>query len=325
MKVLEYEKYNSIENFKLIDVSTPKPKENEILIKVKASSINSYDYRIMKGKPFLVRLQKGLFKPKKPYLGCDVAGSVEKVGSNVTKFKVGDNVFGCLADGNGDNAYSEYVCAKENIIAPIPNNVSFNEAATIPMAGLTALQALRDFGKIKKDQKVLINGSTGGVGMFAIQIAKESGAIVTGVCKAESMNKVIEIGADYVIDTKEDFLNKGIKYDLIIDVVANHSFSEYKKILNENGICVMVGFSKMGHMLKVLINSAFSKNKKQKIVLAMAKNSIVTDLNLMAELVSLDKIKPVIDKEFEFTKIKEAFEYYEKEHIKGKIIIKMID
>lgn len=240
----------------------------------------------------------------------------------MTKFNVGENVFGCLADGNGDNAFSEYVCVNENIIAIKPEVISFEEIATIPMAGLTALQAIRDYGQIKKGQKVLINGASGGVGAFAVQIAKAYGAEVTGVCRTESLDIVSAIGADYVIDyTKEDFTEMGKKYDLIIDIVANHTFSKYRHILSEDSICVMVGFSGLFHMMNTGISSLLSKKKKKKIKILMAQNTVVYDLIQISDLIQNEKIKPVIDKTFSLEDISKAFEHFETKHIKGKLII----
>lgn len=322
MKAIKMEKYDSPETLHLVDTEKPVPNNNEVLIKVHTSTINSYDYKMMKGNPFMIRFQKGLLKPKKDSLGCDVAGIVEEVGKNVTKLKVGDNVFGCLADGNGDNAYSEYVCVNENILAIKPNVISFEEIVTIPMAGLTALQAIRDYGQIKKGQKVLINGASGGVGTFAVQIAKAYGAEVTGVCRTENLEMVSAIGADYVIDyTKENFIKMSKKYDLIIDTVANHTFSKYKPILSDDSTCVMVGFSSLRHMLNTGISSFLSKGKNKKIKILLAQNTRVNDLIQISKLVENKEIQPVIDKIFFIQNISKAFQYFEAEHIKGKLVI----
>ncbi|MFV0362433.1 MAG: NAD(P)-dependent alcohol dehydrogenase [Suipraeoptans sp.] len=322
MKTVRMQKYNSPESLQLLDIEKPNPKDNEVLIKVCASTINSYDFKKMKGKPIVMRLQNGIFSPKKNSLGCDVAGIIEKIGKNVTNFNIGDTVFCCLADGYGDNAYSEYVCANENIIAIKPDSVSFEEIASIPMAGVTALQALRNFGEIQEGQKVLINGASGGVGTFAIQIAKAHGAEVTGVCRTESLSTLSSLGADYVIDyTVEDFMESKKKYDLIIDIVANHTFSEYKSILTENGFCVMVGFSSFSHMLNTAVNSLLSKKNKQKIKMLLAQNAVVSDLIHVSELVQEKKIHPTIDKTFLLEDISKAFQYFETEHITGKLII----
>lgn len=322
MKTVIMQKYNSPESLELLDIEKPIPKDSEVLIKVCTSTINSYDFRKMQGNPFMIRFQNGLFSPKKNSLGCDFAGVVESLGKGVTKFNVGDAVFGCLADGYGDNAYSEYVCVDEDIIAFKPDQVSFEEVGTIPMAGLTALQALRDSGEIKKGQKVLINGASGGVGSFAVQIAKAYGAEVTGVCSTRNLSMVSSIGADYVIDyTAEDFMKNKKKYDLIIDMVANHTFSEYKAILNENGNCIMVGFSSLLHMLNTGINSFLSKKKKKKIKVLMAKNTVVNDMNQISELVKRKQVIPVIDRTFSLNDISEAMQYFETSHVKGKLVV----
>jgi NADPH:quinone reductase and related Zn-dependent oxidoreductases len=322
MKTIIMNKYNSLDDLSLTEMDNPSPKNNEVLIKVHSSTINSYDMRMFKGKPFMVRFQKGILSPRKKGLGCDVAGVVEKIGSDVTKFKIGDSVFGCLADGYGDNAYSEYVSVDENILAIKPDSVSFEQVATIPMAGLTALQALRDSGQIKRGQKVLVNGASGGVGSFAVQIAKAYGAKVTGVCRTESIEHLYAIGVDYIIDyTKEDFFKQKKKYDLIIDIVANHTFSKYKSILTESGTCVMVGFSTMGHMINTAIKSFLTKKKKKKIKILFARNTNVNDLNELSELVKNGKVTPIIDKTFLLEDIPKAFQYAETKHKKGKLVI----
>ena len=324
MKTVIRKKYGNHQILNIEDREKPEPKEDQVRIKVMDSTINSYDTRLMKGDPFLVRFSSGLTKPKNQNLGCDVAGVIEKVGPNVEHFKVGDEVFTCLADGNGDNAYSEYVCVTESILAPKPKNLSYEVVATIPMAGLTALQAIRDFGKIQSGQKVLINGATGGVGSFAVQSAKLFGAHVTAVCRTEKEAFVRSIGADTMIDyTKENILESKVKYDLIIDVVANHSFKEYKPILTETGRCVMVGFSTIPHMIKTTMNASQTKQKDQKIVVAMANNTMVSDLTFMAEQMSQNKLTAVIDQIFPLTDIHQAFNFYEEEHLEGKVVITM--
>ncbi len=242
------------------EVEKPVPKDSEVLIEVRAASLNPLDGHLMRA-PFPLRLMTGLRKPKNTRLGVDVAGQVEAVGRNVTQFKPGDEVFGaCRA------AFAEYACASESRLVMKPNKVTFEQAASVPVAGLTALQGLRDKGKIQPGQKVLINGASGGVGTFAVQIAKSFGADVTGVCSTRNVDVVRSIGADHVINyTKEDFTQSGQRYDLIFDNVSNHSFSERRRILNSNGICVLAGiggagshagqWARLGGSLKALVAS----------------------------------------------------------------------
>ncbi|MGL9728070.1 NAD(P)-dependent alcohol dehydrogenase [Enterococcus sp. DIV0756] len=322
MRTVIKEKYGDYQVLKLKERPIPVPNEKQVLIKVRASTINAYDVHLVKGDPFPVRMTAGLCRPKNNQLGCDLAGVIENIGSKVTKFKKGDEVFTCLADGNGDDAYSDYVCVNEELLTLKPRGISHEEAATIPMAGLTALQSVRDFGKIQPGQKVLINGATGGVGSFAVQIAKLFGGIVTAVCRTEKEEFAYSIGADYFIDyTKENLITSREKYDLIIDVVGNHAFSEYKKVLNEKGTCVMVGFSSISHMIKVGWDIFRTRNKQQKIVLSFAKNSQVEDLEFLAEKMNDKKINAIIDQTFSLSDIQQAFQYFEAEHLNGKVVI----
>lgn len=324
MKAVVRDKYGGYQSLKIQEIPKPTPSENQVRIKVHASTINAYDDHLMKGEPFPVRVSEGLLAPKKQQLGCDLSGTVEEVGSKVSKFKNGDEVITCLADGNGDNAYAEYVCVNENLLALKPHGIFFEEAATIPMAGLTALQSVRDFGKIQPGQKVLVNGATGGVGSFAVQIAKLFGGTVTAVCRTDKKDFAYSIGADHVIDyTKESFIADREKYDLIIDVAASHTFAEYKNILEKKGICVMVGFSSMTHMMKVGWSIFRTKKKEKKIVLSFAKNAQVEDLLFLADQMKEKKIKAVIDQVFPLSDIQEAFNYFETEHLQGKVVITM--
>src|SRR3990172_5073039 len=241
MKAIVYTKYGPPDILRLKDIEKPTPKEDDVLVKVHAASANPLDWHRMRGAPFLVRLMDGLFKPKNPKLGADVAGRVEAVGRNIEQFKPGDEVFGISRGGAG--AFAEYVCARENALALKPANISFEEAAAVPVAAFTALQGLRDKGQIQSGQKVLINGASGGVGTFAVQIAKSFEAEVTGVCSTRNLDMVRSIGADHVIDyTRDDFTKNGQRYDLILDAAAYRSVSDYRRALSPQGIYVLILF-----------------------------------------------------------------------------------
>jgi NADPH:quinone reductase-like Zn-dependent oxidoreductase len=312
MKAIVCAKYVSPEVIRIKEFKKPIPKDNEVLIRVYAASINSYDWRIMRGKPFMVRLIKGLFKPR-AILGADFAGTVETVGREAKKFKAGDEVYGDLSASDG--AFAEYVCAPENVLALKPSGATFEEAASVPMAACTALTGLRDTGKIKAGHKVLINGASGGVGTFAVQIAKSFGAEVTAVCSTGKMDVAFSIGADYVIDyTREDYTKNGQHYDLILDIAANHSISELKQVLKPKGICAVVGFSTMANMLK----TALWGGKRISMVLAKPNSD---DLLFMNKLLETGKVKPVIDRCYSLDETAEAFRYFENRLVKGKVII----
>ena len=251
MKAIIYTKYGPPEVLQLKEVEKPVPKDNEVLVKVIAASANPADWHMIRGEPKFARLAFGLFKPKKVIPGIDIAGKVEAVGKNVKEFQPGDEVFG---DCGWGGAFAEYACVTENRLVPKPANISFEEAASVFVAAITALQGLRDKGKIQSGQKVLINGASGGVGTFAVQLAKYFGAEVTGVCSTRNLELVRSIGADKVIDyTKEDFTNTSQRYDLIIDNVANRSVINLKRALSSNGICVIVGFSSLSRMFQQML------------------------------------------------------------------------
>src|SRR5437016_1152073 len=242
VKAIIRQKYGSPDVLELTEVEAPAPKDNEVLVEIHAASANPLDWHYMRGAPFLARLGEGLRKPRDTRLGVDIAGRVEAVGNNVTQFQPGDEVLGDCAGG-----FAEYASARENKLALKPANISFEEAAAVPVAAITALQGLRDMGKIQPGQKVLVNGASGGVGTFAVQIARSFGTEVTGVCSTRNVDLVRSIGADHVIDyTKEDFTKSEQRYDLIFDLIGNHSFSERRRILNPNGICVMAGVGGAG-------------------------------------------------------------------------------
>jgi NADPH:quinone reductase-like Zn-dependent oxidoreductase len=270
-------------------------------------------------------MEMGLFKPHDVIPGADVAGTIEAVGGNVKTLKPGDAVYGCLEKCH-HGAYAEYTCATENAVALKPAGTTFEEAASVPMAAVTALQGLRDRGRIRAGQKVLINGASGGVGTFAVQIAKSFGAEVTAVCGTRNLDMVRSIGADHVIDyTKEDFTKNQQRYDLILDVAANHTVPDYMRVLNPQGICVVVGFSTMGHFLfqVTFLGSLLSKKGGKSIVMLAANNSDNNDLIFMNKLLETGKVVPVIDGCYPLGETAKAFRYFEKEHAKGKVVIQV--
>lgn len=319
MKAFVFPRYGSPDVLECIEVDKPTPNEDQVLVKIQTASANPLDWHRMRADPFIVRLDEGFRKPKDPQIGADIAGRVEAVGSNVTQFKVGDEVFGDIGAGG----FAEYALTKANNLALKPANVSFEDVAAVPVAALTALQGLRDKGQIKAGQKVLINGASGGVGTYAVQIAKSYGAEVTGVCSTRNLELVRSIGADHVIDyTKEDFTKKGQRYDLILDAVGNCSFAAYRRTLTPNGICVVAGFTTLPRMLfhVVLLGSIASKfgNKKIGTMLADIEQK---DLELLAELLESGKVTSVIDRRYPFSEMPEAIRYLETGRARGKVII----
>lgn len=325
MKAIVFHKYGSHEALKLEEVEKPTPKDNEVLIKVFAASINSWDWELLQGKPFINRMMFGLLKPKKiNILGCDIAGRIEAVGKKVNQFKLGDEVFGDLSAG-GWGGFAEYVCSRENELALKPVSMTFEQAAAIPQAGLLALQGLRK-GQLQQEQlspakKVLINGASGGSGTFAVQIAKSYGAEVTGVCSTKKMDFVRSLGAEHVIDyTREDFTKNGQQYDLILDAQAYHSIFDYKRALNPKGIYVMHGGGSSQAYQTIFLGPLLSMMGSKKMGLLMHKPN-VNDLNIMNTLFEEDKVIPVIDKCFPLTEGAEAMRYYGEGHAKGKVVI----
>jgi NADPH:quinone reductase-like Zn-dependent oxidoreductase len=321
MKAIVYEKYGPPEVLHLADVEKPAPGRGQALIKVVATSLNFYDVRFMKADPFLVRIMGGgLFKPRNKILGEDIAGRVEAVGPGVSRFKAGDPVFGDLSNG-GSGGLAEYVAANEAYLAPIPAGLGFEEAAALPMAAITALQGLRDAGRIEPGVKVLINGASGGVGTFAIQIAKILGANVAAVCSAGKMELARSLGADRVVDyAKEDFTKSEKRYDLILGANGFAPLSGYMRALNPGGIYVMTGGDTKQLMQSMLFGLFARSGKKAKTALAKPN---ISDLRYLAELVRTGKLKPVIDKRYPLSETAEAFRYLEQGHARGKVIIVM--
>ena len=316
MKAVVCDNYKSTA---LVELEKPKPKENGVLIKVHAASINPMDWHKFRA-PLLVRLGEGLSKPKNPRMGGDLAGRVEAVGSSVTGFKPGDEVYGCCT-----GAFAEYVSANQIYIAPKPANLSFEQAAALPVVALTALQGLRDTGKIKTGQKVLINGASGGIGTIAVQLAKYYGAEVTGVCSTRNLEMVRSIGADHVIDyTQTDFTRTGQKYDLIYDAIGNRSVWDYRRALNANGICVIAGFTSFQRLFAHLIlGAAVSRMGDRKVLFMGIAQPNQMDLLFMNNLLETGKVIPVIDQCYPLSQTEEAIRYVGKKHARGKVIIQV--
>jgi len=318
MKAIVYEKYGhpkDVLEFK--EVEKPAPKDNEVLVKIFAASVNFNDLAFVKGKPVLSRLWTGFLKPKHKILGTDIAGQVEAVGSNVSGIKPGDDIFAEI--GNyGYGAFAEYVAVPVKALVLKPTTIDFEEAAAVPQAAVTALQGLRDQMQIQLGYKVLINGASGGIGTFAVQLAKTFGAEVTGVCSTENLEVVRSIGADYVIDYKQEDFTKGDKrYDLILDIVANRPISQYLQALAPRGAYVAVAF----HPQTIFLGSFISKTDGKKAGSLNATSSI-NDLEKAKELIEAGKIMPVIDKVFPLKEVAEAIKYYG-EGAQGKVVISM--
>ncbi|MFN8412466.1 MAG: NAD(P)-dependent alcohol dehydrogenase [Anaerolineales bacterium] len=319
MKAIQFMQYGSPDILQFQDIEIPTPKDNQVLIKVHAASANPLDWHTMRGEPFLARLEFGWQTPKDPRLGADVAGTVEAVGKDVTQFKVGDEVFGDIFKGS----FAEYACTREDLLALKPANLSFEAAAAVPVAAFTALQGLRDAGKIQSGQKVLINGASGGVGTFAVQVAKSYGAEVTGVCSTRNLDLVRSIGADHVIDyTKEDFTKNGQQYDLIFDAVGNLTVFTAQRALSPNGRCVVAGFTKLSILFQIIfLGGLVSKMGSKKIGLMETAKADQKDLLYLKELLEAGKIVPVIDRAYPLRETPEAIRYLETSRARGKVVI----
>lgn len=310
MKAFTKIKYGGPEILRLEEVEFPKLRDGHLIVKIYANSANPADWHILRGKPFFARFTVGLFKPNEKILGSDFAGIVEQVGKNVSQFKVGDKVFGESLTGG---VFAEYACVAENICAKMPDGSKFSDMACLPIAGLTALQALITYGQVKKGETVLINGSSGGVGHFAVQIAKEYGAIVTAVCSNKNLDFVKSLGADSVLAyDKENIHQHTGKYNLIIDTNGNLNFQDYKR-MGQRG--VMTGFTTMGHMFSVLVKKAFTKFP----LIQFTANANKKDLVILAYLIKENKIKVHIDKTFSYDRIPEAISYIEAMRTRGKV------
>ncbi len=322
MKAITYSCYGSTDVLEFADVEKLRPADNEVLVKVHAAAVNPLDWHYMRGTPYFMRLMSGIGAPDETGIGVDFAGTVEAVGSNVTRFKPGDEVF-----GGGDGAFAEYVTvSQDGALAMKPANVTFEQAAAVPIAALTALQALRDIGKLKPGQNVLINGASGGVGTFAVQIAKSFGAEVTGVCSTRNVEMVRSLGADHVFDySKENYTDSGRKYDLIVDMVSNHSLLENRRVLKPEGILVIVGGGKgnwLGPVMGPIKGLVLSPLVGQEFVMILAQLH-EDDLAILADLMQAGKVTPVIDKRYRLNEVPAALQYSEEGHARGKIIINM--
>jgi NADPH:quinone reductase-like Zn-dependent oxidoreductase len=320
LKAIVYHKYGPPDVLALKEVEKPIPEDNQVLVKIHAASVNYGNLVLLKGEPFLARLFYGPLKPKYSIPGGDIAGIVEAVGKNVKQYQPGDEVFGDLSRC-GWGGFAEYVSVPENALAPKPANLSFEESAAVPMAAVTALQGLRDKGKIQPGQKVLIYGSSGGVGTFAIQIAKSFGAEVTGVCSTRNLDIVRSIGADHAIDyTKEDFTKKTQRYDLILAANGYQPISVYKRSLSPNGNFVMVGGSGAQMFQAMALGPWISMTGSKKMGNILQKSN-QKDLVFMKELLEAGKVKPVIDRSYKLSEVPEAFKYFAEGHAQGKVII----
>lgn len=306
--------YGTPDVLELKKVDKPAVGDDEVLVRVLAASLNASDYFFMRGSPWLTRLTIGFPKPKSHIVGGDMAGSVEAVGQNVTRFQPGDQVFG-LCNGS----LAEYGCAAERNFAPMPENLTFERAAAVPTAAITALQGLRDVGKVKAGQKILINGASGGVGTFSVQVANALGAAVTGVCSTRNVDMVRSIGADHVIDyTKEDFTRSGQRYDLIFDNVGNHSFSDCRRALSSEGAHLPnTGHAGMGYVLTAFVLSAIMRQHLRPFLA----RSNFEDLLFIKDLIEAGKVTPVIDRTYQLGDAPDAFRYLTEEHARGKVII----
>ena len=323
MRAIVYCDYGLADVLRLEDVEKPAPQDNQLLIKVHAAALNPLDWHFVRGTPYVMRLQTGLRKPKVIQLGVDFAGTVEAVGKSVTQFKPGDEVF-----GGRTGAFAQYLCVGEDRAVVLkPANLTFEQAAAVPIAAVTALQGLRDKGQVRPGQKVLINGASGGVGTFAVQIAKSFGADVTGVCSTRNIDLVRSLGADHVIDyTKEDFTKSGERYDLILDNVANHSLSECRRVLAPKGKYVMIGgggpndgrwIGALGRPLLALISSPFVSQDMGMMLAELNK----TDLTVLSDLMQAGKVTPVIDRRYSLSEVPAAIRYLEEGHARGKVVI----
>jgi len=318
MKAIVYTRYGTPDVLELREVEKPTPKDDEVLIRVHAASINDWDWGLLQGIPFVNRLSFGLLRPKKTILGSDVAGRIEEVGKNATQLQPGDAVYGDLSGTWG--GFAEYVCARENALALKPASMTFDEAAAIPQAAMLALQGLRDKGHIQQGQKLLINGAGGGVGTFAVQIAKLYGVEVTGVDSSGKLDMLRSMGFDQVIDyTREDFTRKGQCYDLILDVKTNRSIFDYMRALSSNGSYVTVGGSSGRLLQAVFLGPWISMFTKKSVRIVLLKPN--KDLAYMNELFEAGKVRPVIDGSYKLSEVPEAMRYFGEGNHKGKVVI----
>jgi NADPH:quinone reductase-like Zn-dependent oxidoreductase len=321
MKALTRTAYGLPDVVELAEIEKPAPADDEVLVRVRSASVNPVDWHELTGTPYLVRLQEGIRRPKSGRLGVDFAGTVEAVGASITRFQTGDEVF-----GGKHGAFAEYVVVREDrAVVAKPARLSFEQAAAVPVAAVTALQGLRDKGQLQAGQKVLVNGASGGVGTFAVQIAKALGAEVTGVCSPKNVDAVRALGADRVVDyTREDFTRDGVRYDLLLDIAGSRSWSECRRVLARDARLVVVGGPKnnrlvgpASHMVKLVLAS---KGRSQTVVVFLAKLNR-EDLEVLRELLEAGSVTPVIDRRYDLGEVPEALAYLGKGHAKGKVVI----
>jgi 2-desacetyl-2-hydroxyethyl bacteriochlorophyllide A dehydrogenase len=316
MKAFIYERYGPPETLRMAEVDTPAPDAGEVLVKVLAASVNAADWHVLRGKPLFSRATLGLLRPKHQILGVDIAGRVEAAGGQVTRFKPGDEVYANLLD-HGYGGFAEYVAVPVDVVARKPANLSFEEAAAVPMAAVTALQGLRRHGAIRPTQKVLINGATGGVGSFAVQLAKAYGAEVTAVTSTPNLDLARSLGADHVVDyTTTDVARDGRRYDLILDTVGNRSVADLRAALAEGGKAAVTGFTSVPRLLAVSLRGGKDVAQVQAHVTA-------EDLELLSELIESDKVRPRIDRRYRFTDLPAAIAYLEQGRARAKVVIEV--
>jgi NADPH:quinone reductase-like Zn-dependent oxidoreductase len=325
MKAIVQDRYGPPDALELREVDTPVPADNEVLVRVHAAALNAYDWHVMRGDPYLGRLALGLGRPRAKIRGRDFAGRVEAVGAQVKRFRPGDEVYGDLGDANG--AFAEYVCVPDDMVEPKPASLTMEQAAAVPLAGTTALMGLRDQGRVQPGQKVLINGASGGVGTFAVQIAKSFGAEVTGVCSTRNMDLVRSLGADHVIDyTRDDFTRDGRRYDLVFDLVGNRSLTEYRRALTPAGTLILSGggvseggslIGPIGLILRGQLVSRFVRHR----LLTLTTKPGRENLAALSDLAESGKINPVIDRTYPLHEVSDAIRYLEGEHARAKVVI----
>jgi NADPH:quinone reductase-like Zn-dependent oxidoreductase len=325
MKAVVYEDFGSPDVLKFADIEKPVPGDDEVLIKVRAASLNPLDWKLMKGGPFILRLLLGLGKPRLKRPGVDVAGEVDAVGRNVTELKRGDAVFGACTGAFAEYAVSKSARGLKSVLVVKPDNLTYEQAASAPVAALTALQGLRDKARIQPGHRVLVNGAAGGVGTFAVQIAKSFGATVTGVCSTGNVDMVRSLGADRVVDyTQQDCLGSGQRYDAVLDCVGNHSFTEWRRVLNPTGVLVGIGappdLSMTGLLAGVIGELAQSMFVSQRLAIFMARIN-QKDLTTIGGLMADGKVTPVIHRIYRLSDAREAFRYAEAGHARGKVIL----
>jgi NADPH:quinone reductase-like Zn-dependent oxidoreductase len=318
MKAIVYTEYGSPDVLRLMEVEKPVPKAGEVVVKVRAAAVNALDWHFMRGEPRLFRPMIGLLKPRRSGLGVDVAGEVDAVGPGVRDLKPGDPVYGTCR-----GAFAEYAWTRQDRLVPKPANLSFEQAAAVPIAGFTALQALRDAGKIRPGQKVVIDGAGGGVGTYAVQIAKAFGAEVTAVCGPGNLDTMRALGADHVIDyTRQDFTRNGQRYDFILGANAYHSLLDYRRALAPNGIYALTGGGGVPMLQAGLLGPLLSLTGSRKLGMKGAKAK-QQDLLVLKEMLEAGKIRPVIDRTYKLAETADAIRYMEQGHVKGKLVIRV--